>query len=135
MGTQQYTVLVVDDESAMREYVRFFLEKKGLLVFEANDGNDAIALAMAHPPDLIITDLVMPGKEGIETIRDIKSRFPLCGIIAMSGAINAETYLSMAQCLGAHTVLQKPFEREALETAVEEALAKPKKGKKALAVR
>jgi DNA-binding NtrC family response regulator len=122
MTKQNITVLVVDDDAPMREYVWFILEKAGLTVFEAQDGNEGMTVAGAHPPDLIITDLVMPDKEGIETIRDIKALFPACGIIAMSGAANSETYLSRAQCLGAHTVIQKPFNRIQMETAVKTTL-------------
>ncbi len=112
------TILVIDDDGAMREYASFVLEKAGFNVFSAQDGGEGLAMAKEHAPDAIITDLVMPEMEGIETIREIRSLFPSCGIVAMSGAANSETYLAMAQCLGAHTVIQKPFTRSQLETAV-----------------
>jgi CheY-like chemotaxis protein len=124
MKQQKATVLVIDDDEAMREYVCFVLEKAGYKVLSAKDGSEGIATATASAPDLIITDLVMPDMEGIETIRKLKSLNPSCGIVAMSGAANSDTYLAMAQCLGAHTVLQKPFARSQVEEAVRTTLEK-----------
>ena len=123
MKRQQCSVLVIDDDDAIREYVRFMLEKNGYDVCEATNGNDGVVVARKNPPDLIITDLVMPDKEGIETIREIKELYPSCRIIAMSGSVNSDAYLAMARHLGAHSVLRKPFEREQLEEAVLQALA------------
>jgi DNA-binding NtrC family response regulator len=123
MTENQPVVVIIDDDDAIREYARFILEKEGMRVFEAGDGNRGLAVATAHPPSLIVTDLVMPDKEGIETIREIKTRFPDCGIIAMSGAAKSDTYLSMAHCLGAHCIVRKPFDREQFIRAVRETLA------------
>jgi CheY-like chemotaxis protein len=122
MKQRQYSVLIIDDDDAIREYVGFMLEKDGCKVFEAVNGNDGIAVARKNPPDLIITDLVMPDKEGIETIREIKALYPACRIIAMSGSVNSDAYLSLARHLGAHSVLRKPFERTQLEEAVRQVL-------------
>jgi CheY-like chemotaxis protein len=119
---QGASILVIDDDEAMREYAGFVLEKSGYSVFLAKDGNEGMSIVATHAPRLIITDLVMPEREGLETIREIKAKFPACGIIAMSGAANSDAYLSMAQCLGAHTVIQKPFTRKQLETAVKQVL-------------
>ncbi len=123
MANIQPVVVIIDDDDAIREYARFILEEEGMNVFEAIDGNRGLAVATAHPPALVVTDLIMPDKEGIETIREIKAIFPDCGIIAMSGAANSDTYLSMARCLGAHRIVRKPFDREQFMAAVNEALA------------
>ena len=124
MAKKRPTVIIIDDEEAIREYTRFILEEEGMRVFEATDGNRGLVTATVHPPDLIVTDLVMPDKEGIETIREIRSRFPGCGIVAMSGASNSDSYLSMARCLGAHGVVRKPFNREQFLEAAREAFVK-----------
>jgi len=79
------TVLVVDDEVFMREYLRHILEQIGFLVIEAADGMQCVSMARANPPDILITDIIMPNKEGLETIRDIKKRFLPVAIFAMSG--------------------------------------------------
>lgn len=123
MQQRHYSVLIIDDDEAIREYVGFMLVKNGFRVYEAINGNDGIAVAGQNPPDLIITDLVMPGMEGIETIRKIRKLYPACRIIAMSGSVNSDAYLTMARHLGAHCVLRKPFERTQLEDAVRQALA------------
>ena len=128
MAKPRYTVLVLDDEVSMREYVRSVLEKNGHRVFEAKDGNEGMTIAKANPPDLVITDIVMPDKEGLETIRDIKTLYPACCVIAMSGMVYAETYLSMAQSFGAQVVLHKPFTRSELEAAVQSVM-EPMKSK------
>jgi DNA-binding response OmpR family regulator len=72
--------------------------------------------------DVVITDLYMPNQEGLETIRELRSRFPTVAIIAMSGRPTAETMLSIAQKLGAVGVLQKPFVPQELLAAVTKAL-------------
>jgi CheY-like chemotaxis protein len=122
MENNRYNIIVVDDEEALREYVCNILERKGYRVRVAKDGNEALAIATATSPDLIITDMVMPDKEGVETIREVKSRFPECGIIAMSGTANSDLYLSIAQGFGAFATLHKPFTRAEVEYAVQSTL-------------
>lgn len=116
-------VIIIDDDNAVREYLKFILEREGMKVFEAVDGNNGLNIATATPPSLIITDLIMPEKDGIETIQEIRNRFPQCGVIAMSGAVNSDAYLSMARLLGANSVVQKPFTRDILMNAVRETVA------------
>jgi two-component system, OmpR family, response regulator len=123
MKKGQTTVLVIDDDEAMREYVRFALETAGFAVLSAKDGREGMDAVKRSVPGVVVTDLVMPDAEGIETIREIRSLYPECGIIAMSGAANSEAYLSMAHCLGAGIVLQKPFDRSQIQNAVREVLA------------
>jgi two-component system OmpR family response regulator len=123
MKKGQTTVLVIDDDEAMREYVRFALEMAGFSVLTARDGKEGMDAVKRSVPGVVVTDLVMPDAEGIETIREIRSLYPECGIIAMSGAANSEAYLSMAHCLGASIVLQKPFDRSQIQNAAREVLA------------
>ena len=123
MNPAGISVLVIDDEEAMRDYVRFALEKDGYSVHTAQDGVEGMEMAKKIVPKVIITDLVMPEGEGIEIIREIKSLYPECKIIAMSGATNSETYLAIARHLGAHRVLQKPFKAFHVSSAVRDALA------------
>ena len=112
MSTINPTVLVIDDEEPVREYIRCILEDEGMKVVDSPNGNDAVAIMNANTVDLVITDLVMPEKEGIETIREIMSYNKKCKIIAMSGAVYRDTYLNVTKVLGVHEVISKPFQRE-----------------------
>jgi CheY-like chemotaxis protein len=92
-------VLVVDDEPGIRDLIRQYLEVAGYEVLEAEDGRKAVGLAKTHCVDLMITDLVMPEQEGIETIRLLNREQPGLKIIAMSGASDAGNALRGAPCL------------------------------------
>ena len=96
-------VLVIEDEPQMRKMLKQMLEEKGCDVVEASDGNEGIKLYRANPFDLIVTDIIMPEKEGIETIMELKKDFPYVKIIAISGGgrIEPESYLNLAKQLGA----------------------------------
>jgi len=118
-GGHKGVVLVIDDEEAIREFLRFVLERTGYIVVEAENGDKGLRLCSHFHIDIMITDLVMPGKEGLETIRTIKERHDGLKIVAMSGAVNSETYLKVAQGLGAHQTLQKPFSKNQLIACME----------------
>lgn len=122
MTQKQPVVIIVDDEESVRMLIRLMLEKQGMTFFEAADGNECLLIAAAHTPDLVITDLIMPEKEGIETICEIRSLFPDCGIIAISGATRSENYLTISTLLGAHCALKKPFTQTELFEAVRESM-------------
>ncbi len=111
---------IVDDEALIRELFRRILETEGYEVTDSADGNAALALCRQQPPDLIITDLIMPEKEGIETIIELKRDFPQMKIIAISGGgrITAREYLELAETFGADMTLSKPISRDELLTAV-----------------
>lgn len=99
------------------------LERAGYEVVEAGDGNEGIILYKSDPTDLVITDIIMPEKEGIETIIELKQDFPALKIIAISGGsrrLGAGNCLSYAAKLGVSRVLPKPFERATLLEAVRE---------------
>src|SRR5205807_7303003 len=88
------------------------------------DGGEAIRAFRQHPSDLLLCDLFMPGKEGLETIRELRREFPDVKIVAMSGgALNGTMdFLPVAARLGALAVLSKPFTPEALLAVVEDVL-------------
>jgi len=111
---------IVDDEALIRELFRRILETEGYEVTDSADGNAALALCRRQPPDLIIIDLIMPDKEGIETIIELKRDFPHMKIIAISGGgrITAREYLELAETFGANMTLSKPISRDELLTVV-----------------
>ena len=117
-------ILLIEDDDQMRKMLRQMLERSGYEVDEAADGRVGINLHKESPADLIITDLIMPDKEGIETILELKQGYPELKIIAISGGgqLDPEAYLRMAQRAGALHTLAKPFEREDLLYAVKELL-------------
>ena len=90
-------------------------------MIEAGDGKQALRLAHSEQVDLVITDLVMPEQEGIETIRALRQQLPGVRIIATSGAFNGQ-FLGIAKILGADAVLSKPFSPEALLSKVKEVI-------------
>jgi len=114
-------ILVVDDEPAVRGFLRAVLEQGGYEVIEAADGGRALRQVTAGHVDLVITDIIMPEHEGIETIRALRREVPSVGIIAISGASQGQ-YLKMAQMLGADAILSKPVSGELLLAMVAQVL-------------
>jgi len=117
-------VLVIEDDPQMRIMLKQMIEDKGCDVVEASDGKEGVKLYRANPFDLIVTDIIMPEKEGIETITELKRDFPDVKIIAISGGgqVDAETYLRMAKTLGARYTFAKPVVREELLKAIQQLL-------------
>lgn len=115
-------ILVVDDEEILRKMIRETLELKGYKVMEAGNGMEALENYQKHPADLIIIDIIMPEKEGIETIVEFRRTYPDIKIIAMSGAGFNNPYLTIAKHLGADRILDKPFSSEELTHTVEKLL-------------
>jgi DNA-binding response OmpR family regulator len=117
-------VLVIDDEGDLRRILNHALTSAGHEVIEAADGRVGIQLFRAHDPDIVLTDIVMPEREGIETIAEIRAAGLGTGIIAMTGGSvrNAGLYLSLANGVGADAVLSKPFRSDELIAAVEKLL-------------
>ena len=114
-------VLVADDEPLVRGFLRKALEKGGYLVIEAEDGKQALEKARAGDVDVVITDLIMPEQEGIETIQMLRREVPGVGIIAISGGFGGQ-FLKVAQCMGADEVLIKPVSPGLLLAKVAEVL-------------
>ncbi len=112
-------ILVADDDDVLLSVVEEILIEAGHSVVTAVDGADAANKFRAEPFDLIITDIVMPNREGIETIVELRKSTPQTRIIAMSGGTHgSKTYLNLAKKLGAHLSLHKPFSRDELIRAV-----------------
>jgi len=118
------SIMVVDDEKQTRNMLRQMLERANYEVMEAENGYETIQTFRKHPVDLIIMDLIMPVKEGLETIIEMRTEFPYAKIIAMSGGgrISPATYLDIAAKLGALRTLSKPIERGVLLENIREVL-------------
>jgi len=119
-------ILIIDDEEQMRGMLRQMLERAGYEVIDAADGKEGMKLFRREPADLIITDLLMPEKEGLETIMELRREFPGTKIIAISGGGREGIldFLPAARKLGACATLAKPFERQEMLDAVAKALGK-----------
>ena len=115
-------VLVVDDEAGVRQFFQKILAGAGYDVVTAGSGEEALRIARQQTLQLVITDLVMPEVEGIETIRTIRKEQPRLKIIATSGAFGG-TYLETARLLGANTTLPKPVSAEQLLAAARDLLS------------
>lgn len=119
-------ILVVDDEEIIRFTLRQMLEKAGHEVVEAVNGHEAMKSVKTSRVDLVITDIIMPEKEGIETIVELRRRQPDLKIIAVSGGGRTKTmdYLETAERFGADCALAKPLGREDVLDAVDNALGR-----------
>ena len=110
-------ILVIDDEFEVRRMIVKMLKPEGYEVIEAADGESGMDVIKALKRiDILITDLIMPEREGIEVIQEVKKLFPDIKIIAISGGGrgDARNYLAIAKAMGAHKVLKKPFVRNDL---------------------
>ncbi|MDM8554728.1 response regulator [Desulfococcaceae bacterium HSG7] len=115
-------IMVIDDDPQIRLTLQSILTDIGYDVIEAANGREGVDLLKTEKVDLVITDILMPEKEGIETIMDIHRDFPDIKIIAISGG--RTEYLQSALALGAQRIFIKPIEKEALLEAIKELLQK-----------
>src|SRR2546429_8358253 len=115
------SILIVDDYDLIRTYLPRILQAAGYEVFEASNGRQAIKWLRENAADLVITDLIMPEQEGLETIQFLRSERPNLKIIAMSGTAEGQ-YLPVAEKLGAHITLPKPLQGEGVLEAVRKLL-------------
>lgn len=116
-------ILIIEDDEPLREVLASTLTHAGHSVYQAVEGRQGCGLVASHPTNLVLTDLIMPGQEGIETIIELRGRYPNLPIIAMSGAAHhGKFYREVALKLGARRVLAKPFTAPELLHAVTEAL-------------
>ncbi len=118
-------ILVVEDDEDVRRMVVQILLREGYRVTEAPNGQKALELFRIEPADLIVTDLIMPEKEGLEMIRDLNRDYTGVRVIAMSGGgrLDPTDYLKTARVFGARRTINKPFGKQELVTAVEGVLA------------
>lgn len=117
-------IMVVDDDPGIRRALQLILSKAGYRVLQAGDGLEALRLWRAHGGDLVITDLHMPEKNGIETILELLSHTPGIPIIAMSGGGQTKRLdlLANATMLGAVLTIEKPFTLTEMLSLVKRAL-------------
>jgi DNA-binding response OmpR family regulator len=117
-------ILIIDDEPHILLMVKKMLERAGYEVDLASNGSEGLRLFDSIQPDLVITDIIMPEKEGLETIREMRRQNKDLQIIAMSGGgkISADNYLETARIFGAARIMEKPFSQNLLLSYVEDLL-------------
>jgi len=120
------TVLVVDDEQAMREFLAVLLEKEGHNVMTASDGEQALRMVGEQPVDLVISDVRMPKVHGIALLTGIRAQHPHLPVILITAYASSDSTIQAMQ-LGADDYLTKPFRLDELRLVVEKALARRKK--------
>lgn len=117
-------ILVIDDDDLVRESIKLGLELADYQVAQANDGAVGLKIAVQGAFDLVITDILMPNKEGIETIQELRRKKPALKIIAISGGDRrGGSFLDMAEKLGADKTLRKPFRPRELLDCIQDLLA------------
>jgi DNA-binding response OmpR family regulator len=116
-------VLIIEDDPTLRETLVYALESRGYKVVQAANGSEGMDVFRSEPTDIVVTDIVMPEKDGTSTVAELRRDFPALGIIAISGArASSSLYLKVAKHLGANRTLEKPFALPALFDLIEEVL-------------
>ncbi len=117
-------ILVVDDEEVMRELIRDILEDAGYDVLTASDGNEALALFKKNNVDVVLTDLIMPNKDGEEVVQELRKINPDAKIIVMSGGgqISGEDHIQLLEDLDVQHAIVKPINAKQLLKDIEEML-------------
>ena len=113
-------ILVIDDSSEIRVSLRKMLEVAGHKIIEASNGEEGVRLYSQNPTDLIITDILMPDKDGIEALLELRTDFPDIKVIVISG--KGKELLPTASEFGARRVFEKPFRVQEILSAVKELL-------------
>lgn len=118
-------ILVTDDDAELRGTLEKLLKLRGYSVDAGRDGLEGAKLLAAQPYDLLITDIVMPNQEGLESIIQAHKKYPAMKIIAMSGAgkTSTEVYLRVAKNVGANHTFQKPWNPKEMLAKVDELLS------------
>lgn len=112
-------ILIIDDDEDFRSYVCDLLTTRGHKVFAAANGKKGVDTINKEEIDIILVDMIMPEREGVETIMEVRLTHPDIKIIAMSGAVRHDTYLRLAEGLGADITLSKPFKKEDVLNAID----------------
>ena len=117
-------ILIIDDDELVRSMMANFLKKNGYAVAQASNGNEGIEIAKKNIPDIVITDMLMPEKEGIETIVDLKKYNTDIKIIAISsgGKTKNMSFLDIAKNVGAQATIEKPFKPQDLIETIKEVI-------------
>jgi len=121
LPSKRRLALVIDDDLTLLSAISGWLEDEGYQVMGATDGQQGLAKFERAAADIVVTDLIMPEREGVETIMAIKALKPATPILAISGGgrIGADEFLKLAKGLGADAALAKPFRRADLLAAVQ----------------
>ena len=120
------SILLIEDDDQYREALTMALGACGYTVVQAADGEQGVKLYRAKPADLVITEIVLPNKDGTAAVAELRREWPSLGIIAIAGdyAQDAPLYLKIAEGFGADRTLKKPFTFASLFAAIEETLAR-----------
>jgi len=128
-------ILIIDDEEDIRIVLKEVLEREGFAVQTASGSDEGLDMLRKNGADLVVTDIIMPGKDGVQAINEIQTDFPGTKIIVISGggnvapldyqptAIKTSAYLASANAAGADLTLSKPFDRKELVRAIVELTA------------
>jgi DNA-binding NtrC family response regulator len=116
-------VMIVDDEQKFVDYLRKRLENRELTVATAYNGEEALKILKETPQDVVVLDVLMPGMDGIATLREIKSREPLTEVIMLTGHASVESAIDGMK-LGAYDYLMKPCETDDLVDKIRKAYAR-----------
>jgi len=118
-------ILIIDDDAVTRDILIEILEMEGYQVANADNGKAGLKIHKENPVDLIITDIIMPEMEGLETIRELRKISPKVKIIAISGGgrLGPNGYLTMAEKMGANLTFDKPLNPEKIVTEVAKLLS------------
>ena len=121
------TVLIADDDPTLRAIAAELLSGEGYHVLEAEDGDQALRIVEAETVDLIVLDMLMPNKDGIETIIELKRRRSSVRILAISsgGSMDVDSLLKPALAFGADRVMSKPLRISTFATTIAEMLSEP----------
>lgn len=112
------TILIVDDDAAIRALLRHILEADGHQIREAVNGRIGLMLYREAPDDLVITDILMPERDGMEVTLALTQEFLDARVVAMTGATGDQNFLNVAKLFGARRVIQKPFTPQEIRRVV-----------------
>src|SRR5258708_7550060 len=112
------TILVIEDDVFCCRFLRHLLERMGFSVLTAPDGRRGLELYRSERPEVVLTDILMPVQDGIETLLAIRREVPTARVIVMSGSRSRLDYLRMAKHPGASDALRKPFSPDDLAAAI-----------------
>jgi len=120
-------ILIVDDSKFMRMLLADLLTRNGFEVLEAESGEQAVKVFLEESPDLVTLDILMPGRDGIETLQDLRAQSPEARVVMVT-ALGMEDYIKRALDSGADGFILKPFSAEKVLETVQEVLERPASG-------
>jgi CheY-like chemotaxis protein len=120
-------ILIVDDDDLTRGVMKRILDIGNHTIFQADNGREALQVVLTAPIDLVITDILMPERDGLDVIAELRGTHPWVKVLAYSGGGDLHDFdvLSLAKEVGAHAAIQKPFSISDLLKAVNDLLARP----------